>query len=141
MRFYQPNKEPTGERQNWNEAITKRLGAHGLRLANPLWFNSGDGLDQECTQENTTLILNTALPDADLLTIYDHRDEGNYAFWRDSISNFDQLEQSLMMSGGAFLQKTLYPQKKILELWQKKRGLIVNDEAIQALLGGNENAQ
>lgn len=104
---------------DWRALLIGQLAAEGDELGGSIWFDSGDGLDQECNQENTQLILNRVSDDMDVLLEKDPRDGINYSFWRNQIGSetFDRLSKALQDLGCTALLYTVYPREEVVNAW------------------------
>jgi hypothetical protein len=124
-RFYNRESEfaPTYGDLDWRAVLAAKLALIGEGIEpKRVWFNSDDGLDQECSQENTDVYISKASDDMDVVLVHDPRDEMRYSFFRSGLGTeaFDRITQSLQEVGAAAVHFTLYPQKEIVEMWVKQ---------------------
>lgn len=121
MEFYVKNKpmwSPDHNDVDWRDVAIANLGARAAEvMQQSIWFNSGDGLDQECTQENTRIYQSFAHDDSDCVLVYDPRDESNYSIFRDQLDGYDETVSRLHRLGSAVLIFSMYPQEEIARAW------------------------
>jgi hypothetical protein len=124
-RFYnskEDNFEPQYGEIDWRSVLVAKLALTGEGLtADPVWFDSGDGLDVQCTQENTDIFVSKASDDMDVVLVYDPRDDQRFPFFRSTLGeDFNAISQALQEVGGAAVHFTLYPPKEIAEIWVRQ---------------------
>jgi hypothetical protein len=133
-RFYSGSREfnPQYGDLDWRALFAAKLAVAGNTMnERTIWFESEDGLDQECTQENTSVHLSRASDDMDVIFVRDPRDELNYSYFRSSLGqeNFDTVYQALQAAGAAAVHRTMYPQADIVGIWMRQNTRMGSDES------------
>jgi len=125
-RFYdrqEDNFAPQYGDIDWRAVLAAKLALKNETIeGESIWFDSGDGLDQQCTQENTRIYVSKASDDMDAVLVLDPRDELWFSYFRSTLGaeTFDKTSQSLQQVGGAAVYWTLYPKKNIAEMWVRQ---------------------
>lgn len=113
---------PTYGDIDWRALRLARLAAQNVVEPTPVWFDSGDGLRQQCTQENTDIYMSQLNDDMDVVLVLDPRDKMKFSFFRDTLGeDFDRVSRLLQGAGAAAVHMTMYPHRKIAELWTNLR--------------------
>lgn len=105
---------------DWRVALIAKLALEDEELpTGALWFDSEDGIDQQCTQETVTIYVNKASDDMDGVLVLDPRDGKRWSFFRSDIGDevFDHISHTLQDIGAALVMYSLYPQKEVVEAW------------------------
>lgn len=124
-RFYHKTQDEFAPRYgdiDWRAMLMAQLALEETELGVPVWFDSEDGLDVQCTQENTDIYVNRLSDDMDVVMVLDQRDTQRYTFYRSSLGSetFDTLSQTLQELGAAAVHFTVYPLPEIAESWVKQ---------------------
>jgi hypothetical protein len=128
-RFFNQEKreyDPSNNGIDWRARDLARLALRGEVESQPIWFDSGDGLLVQCTQENTTLYLNEVADEMDCIHLFDHRDGEVYVWFREQLgdSNFDLMRVSLVPHAQGLY--SYYPRDEIVALYIKRQEAITD---------------
>lgn len=104
---------------DWQQLKTNIAGT----AMNAVYFLSDDGLEQQCTQENTKIRMSQLHDDSDAILVDDPRDETRFAFFRDMFipETFQDSIDLLTSMGACTMRITAYPDETIFKLWQKNK--------------------
>jgi hypothetical protein len=125
-RFYNKEQDDFNPRYgdiDWRAVLVAKLALEDEEItAEPIWFATEDGLDLQCTQENTDIYVSKASDDMDAVLVLDPRDEQRFTFFRSDIGDevFDHISQSLQTVGAAAVHFSLYPRQEIAEVWVRQ---------------------
>ncbi|GAC1503734.1 MAG: hypothetical protein NVS1B10_08870 [Candidatus Saccharimonadales bacterium] len=117
--------DPSNNGIDWRARDIARLALIGANEPKPVWFTSGDGLDQQCTQNNTTVFINQVADEMDAIQVYDKRDNQCWMWYREQLGDetFDKLWQALIPH--AQLMSSYYPREDVVDMYLKRQ--VVND--------------
>ena len=76
---------------DWRDRYLRRYGQTMMEA----YFISGDGLELQLTDDNTTLFLNATADEMDVLLVQDPRDGKPYQIWREGNPDFDGIYQRI----------------------------------------------
>ncbi|GAC1499102.1 MAG: hypothetical protein NVS1B10_01490 [Candidatus Saccharimonadales bacterium] len=116
----QRDYDPSNNGIDWRARDLARLAILGETEAQPVWFESGDGLSIQCTQENTTVYLNEVADEMDCIHVFDKRDEQVYVWFREQLGDqFDLMRTALVPhSQGLY---SYYPRDEIVAVYIKRQ--------------------
>lgn len=105
---------------DWHLLESRLIEAGELDAAQPIGFDSDDGLVVECTQENLVFRTNDVSPGMDMVAMRDPRDNKDYVWFReDNPERFKGLV--LGMGHTALRMHSRYPLPDTVEIYLDRR--------------------